>query len=148
MKWSLLLLIAVLLAACSSRTQLSETQTNSIQTPQATAGSYTNISAEELKDMIASKDGQSAPAFTLVNVHIPFEGEIAGTDLSIPYNEIEQNLDRLPLEQDARLVLYCRSGRMSTIASEKLAKLGYTNVMNLDGGMIAWEKAGLPLEGK
>ena len=90
--------------------------------------------------MLANKD------FIFVNVHIPFEGDIADTDLSIPYNEIEQNLDQLPAEKNAKIVLYCRSDRMSNMAAETLVGLGYTNIWNLDGGMVAWEKAGLPLE--
>jgi rhodanese-related sulfurtransferase len=35
---------------------------------------------------------------------------------------------------------------MSMIAAEELVKLGYTNIWNLDGGMVAWEKAGQPIE--
>ena len=83
-----------------------------------------------------------AKNFPLINVHIPYEGEIASTDTLIAYNEIDQHLDRLPADKTASIVLYCRSGRMSTIAAEQLVKLGYTHIFNLDGGMIAWEKAG------
>jgi rhodanese-related sulfurtransferase len=103
-------------------------------------GAYTDASVAELQNMLENKD------FVFVNVHIPFEGDIAGTDLSIPYNEIEQNLSLLPAEKDAKIVLYCRSGNMSSIAAETLVGLGYTNVWNLKGGMVEWEKAGLPLE--
>ncbi len=104
-------------------------------------GSYTRVSPTELQAMLNNKD------FTFVNTHIPFEGNIPNTDLSIPYNEIDQNLDRLPADKDAKIVLYCRSGVMSTIAAETLVKLGYTNMWDLAGGMIAWEETGLPLEG-
>lgn len=100
---------------------------------------YRNISVEELDAMMADKD------FVLVNTHIPFEGDIPGTDLSIPYNEIDQRLDELPAP-DAKIVLYCSTGGMSTAAAERLAELGYTNLYQLDGGFNAWEQAGLPLE--
>lgn len=105
-------------------------------------GAYTNVTAEELHAMLQNKD------FVFINVHIPYEGNIAGTDLSIPYNEITapDNLAKLPADKDAKIVLYCRSGRMSAIAAEALVSLGYTNVWNLAGGMVAWEKAGYPLE--
>lgn len=135
----LVFLIGVaVLAACQSAPAPVEV---SDQSGDVLGGTYTDISVPELQAMLAEKD------FTFVNVHIPFEGDIPDTDLSIPYNEIEQNLDQLPAEKDAKIVLYCRSDRMSTIASEKLVELGYTNVWNLTGGMVAWEQEGLPLEG-
>ncbi len=106
--------------------------------------SYANINAEELNAMLKNKD------FVFVNVHIPFEGDIADTDLSIPYNEITEAADlvQLPTDKDAKIVLYCRSGRMSAIASEELVKLGYTNIWNLEGGMVAWERAGYEIQDK
>jgi rhodanese-related sulfurtransferase len=92
--------------------------------------------------MLESKD------FLFVNTHIPYEGEIAGTDAFIPYDELELYADQLPADQGAKIVLYCRSGRMSEIAATALAQQGYSNVYELDGGMIAWEEAGLPLIGR
>ncbi|MFN8482449.1 MAG: rhodanese-like domain-containing protein [Anaerolineae bacterium] len=102
-------------------------------------GSYRKVAPTELNNMLASKD------FAFVNVHIPYEGDLAKTDASIPYNEIAKNLTKLPADKNAKIVLYCRSGRMSTEAAQELVKLGYTNVYNLDGGMIAWEQAGYPV---
>lgn len=135
-----LLLVAWLLPACNSTSTLVPGEEVVGQRVSVAGGFYTDVSVAELQTMLANKD------FILVNVHVPFEGEIAGTDLSIAYNEIEQNLGMLPAEKDAKIVLYCRSDRMSRIAAETLIDLGFTNVWNLDGGMVAWEQAGLPLK--
>ena len=100
---------------------------------------YADIGPSELSAMLQAKD------FTFVNTHIPYEGEIADTDAFIPYNELDRYAAEFPSDKDAKIVLYCRSGRMSSIAAEALAGLGYSNLFNLDGGMIAWEETGLPL---
>ncbi|MEW6569756.1 MAG: rhodanese-like domain-containing protein [Nitrospirota bacterium] len=102
-------------------------------------GSYWNMDVHELRDVLRNKD------FLFINVHTPYEGEIEQTDLFIPYNQIEQNLDKLPADKDAKIILYCRTDRMSVIAAEVLVKKGYTNVWNLKGGMIEWVRAGYPL---
>ena len=108
----------------------------------ANADGYYTMDVQQLHTQLRSKD------FVFVNVHIPFEGNIAATDLSIPYDEITQpdNLALLPADKDARIVLYCRSGRMSAMAATDLAALGYKNVWDVPGGFHAWEAAGFPVE--
>jgi rhodanese-related sulfurtransferase len=133
-----LILGSILLAACSSTPTPISGEVVGEKVPVA-GGEYTNVTVDELETMLESKD------FVFVNVHIPFEGDIPNTDLSIPFNEIDQNLDQLPEDKDAKIVLYCRSDSMSNTASETLVALGYTNVWNLDGGFNAWKAAGLPM---
>ncbi|MEP7359415.1 MAG: rhodanese-like domain-containing protein, partial [Anaerolineales bacterium] len=87
--------------------------------------------------------------FIFVNTHVPYEGELASTDEFIPFEASgPQRVGEYPANKDAKIVLYCRSGRMSTIVAAELVAAGYTNVWNLAGGMIAWEQAGLTLIGK
>jgi rhodanese-related sulfurtransferase len=139
----MLAVLALVVTSCSSNEATPaagvglEEQTQTV--PVGDAGSYTDVSVEGLALMMEEE------SFPLVNVHIPYEGEIEGTDLFIPYNEIEQNLEQLPEDKDTRIVLYCRSGSMSAQAAETLVELGYTDVWNVDGGMIAWENSGRPL---
>ncbi len=105
----------------------------------APGGSYTSVPPARLMEMLEAKD------FVLVNVHVPYEGEIQGTDLFIPYDQVASQVGKLPAAKDAKIFVYCRSGRMSTIAATTFVGLGYTNVWELDGAMIAWEKAGYQL---
>ncbi len=140
---SLIVTAALLLAACGSPAPAVEATSleEAGRQVETNGGVYKDITVNELKGL-----QQSSNDFLLVNTHIPFEGDLPGTDLSIPYDEIAQNLDQLPADKDAPIVLYCRSDRMSTIAAETLVGLGYTNDYNVDGGMIAWEQAGYDLK--
>ena len=97
---------------------------------------FTTLDSAELATMLQNKD------FFFVNVHIPYEGEIDGTDALIAFDKIAENLDKLPSDKSAKIVLYCRSGRMSEIAALELSRLGYTQVSHLSGGMIDWEASG------
>ena len=133
MKKLLFLFLLSLVTACQSNPATE-------QAVSVAGSSYKNVSVTELASILKTKD------FVLINVHIPFAGNIVDTDLSIPYDEVEQNVFQLPTDKNAKIVLYCRSGRMSEIAAEKLTSLGYTDIWNLKGGMLEWEQAGYVLE--
>ena len=100
---------------------------------------YENNSVDRFVKMMSDKD------FVLINVHIPYQGEIAETDLLIPFNAIDQHKNELPKDKDARIVVYCMAGPMGDIAAEKLVRMGYTRVIHFQGGLRAWKKTGRPL---
>ena len=120
---------ALLLAACTPAVS---------DLAQNDAGVY-QMTAEQLAQAQEKQD------LVLVNVHVPYAGDIPGTDLSIPYAEVTEKLDQLPGKDDV-IVLYCLSGGMSDFASKELAALGYSQVYDVVGGMNAWEAAGFDLE--
>lgn len=84
------------------------------------------------------------PEAFVVNVHVPYDGEIPGTDAFIRYDRIA-GASELPHDRGVDILLYCRSGRMSEMAAQSLIAAGHTNVAHLDGGMAAWAAAGLDL---
>ncbi|MGQ0843103.1 MAG: rhodanese-like domain-containing protein [Sporichthyaceae bacterium] len=82
---------------------------------------------------------------TVINVHVPNEGEIAGTDAHIAYDSIVGD-SRLPKNKAAALLIYCRSGNMSAESGRALLAAGYTDVVELRGGFNAWKASGRSLE--
>jgi rhodanese-related sulfurtransferase len=144
--WPLIVALAALLVmtgACGSdstdedATQAAPTALG--QRVETEGGSYVNVTPQELQSMLSGDD------FLLVNVYAGDMGEIEGTDLFIPYDQITGRQGELPSQRESQIVLYCRRGRSSVIAATTLLSLGYTDVWNLDGGMTAWEEAGYPL---
>ena len=122
----------ILVSACAAPQRATQKRQATVK---KNADGYYDISVEQLADMMYKE------SFTLVNVHIPYEGDIPETDLSIPFDKVTDHQDKLP-DKNAPIVLYCRSGSMSTKAARDLVALGYTNIMEVDGGMRAWAAAG------
>ncbi len=133
------LFLMALVTACDDNAAKSVAATPHGTRVETTGGAYTEVTPQELRTLLANKN------FSLINVHIPYEGEIERTDAVIPYNEIDKIIDKLPSDKNAMVVLYCRSGPMSQKATEALVKLGYANVWKLDRGMVGWKEAGLPI---
>ncbi len=72
-----------------------------------------------------------------------YDGRIAGSHL-LPLPMLALRLDELP--RDTPIVCVCRSGNRSGVAAEQLARQGFTEIINLAGGMIGWASAGLPTQ--
>ena len=100
---------------------------------------YQNISVDRFVKMMEHKD------FVLIDVHIPYAGEIPETDLLIPFNDIKQHKNELPDDKNTKIVVYCMSGPMGYVAAEKLVGMGYRRVIHFQGGMVSWKRSGKSL---
>ena len=95
---------------------------------------YVEITATEAKKIMDNGDD-----YVVLDVREQNEfnaGHIPGSIL-IPYTQIDAKAETMLPNKDKQILVYCRSGRRSKIASESLAKLGYTNVKEF-GGIIDW----------
>jgi rhodanese-related sulfurtransferase len=94
-----------------------------------------SIDAKALKDKMLN-----AESFLLIDVREPWEHEafnIGG--LLIPMNSFFKNLHLIPTDQP--VILYCQKGIRSGLVIQRLQqKYNYPNVINLTGGMDAWQK--------
>ncbi|MDG6774400.1 rhodanese-like domain-containing protein [Thiomicrorhabdus sp. ZW0627] len=72
------------------------------------------------------------------------DGSIANA-VNISVTDLAKNLDRISVEKDAPILVYCMTGARSSRAASILVKSGFTNVYNLSGGITAWKNAGLPV---
>ncbi len=66
----------------------------------------------------------------------------------IPFPDFLNDLDQLPADERAAIVVACASGHRGAMAEMALALMGYTDARNLNGGVGAWQSAGLPLSGQ
>lgn len=68
-----------------------------------------------------------------------------GEALNISVSEIDSNMNKMPKDKETSILVYCQTGARSSKAAARLAKEGYQNVFNLNGGIAAWQTAGLPV---
>lgn len=121
-KWIFLLLAALLLSACGQTEEKGGEEV------------YMNITAEEAKRIMDTREG-----YIILDVRTQEEydqGHIPGAIL-IPNTEIEEKAEEILTDKDQLILVYCRSGRRSKLASEILVELGYTNIREF-GGIIDW----------
>lgn len=100
-----------------------------------TGSTFSELSADQFNMALADETTY------VINVHVPYEGEIDDTDALIAFDEIAESTD-LPSDLDQPILLYCQTGRMSKIAATTLIRMGYTDVGHLVGGMRAWLQPG------
>lgn len=84
------------------------------------------------------------PETYTLDVHVPEQRHIEGTDAFVPYDAIREHRELLP-DADTPIAIYCRSDGMSREVTEVLVEMGYGEVHHLRGGIRAWTDADLPL---
>ncbi len=94
----------------------------------------------------AFAEAMAKPGTVTLNVLGPKAPSIPGTDLPIPFDELSARSSDLP-PASTELAVYCWSGHTSAFAVPVLERLGYTNIVELEGGMQAWQADGRKLVG-
>ncbi len=91
------------------------------------------------------------PELLLIDVRTPEEfraGHARGA-VNIPLDTLEPKaVAERCADRSGFVYIICQSGGRSTKACERMIKAGYANIVNVEGGTTAWEKAGLPVEKK
>jgi rhodanese-related sulfurtransferase len=72
-------------------------------------------------------------------------GHVPGA-INIPRGLLEFKIAKKVPDKNAKIVMYCKSGGRGCLSTCTLCRMGYKNVVNMDGGWKAWEKAGYPIE--
>src|SRR4026208_2382335 len=89
-----------------------------------------------------------AAGATLIDVREQVEwdaGHIPGAPLT-PLGQLDQAIAAAVPDKDTEIILQCRSGARSGRGTAQLMALGYTNVVNLTGGILQWEADSLPID--
>jgi rhodanese-related sulfurtransferase len=103
------------------------------------------ISPEEAHKLLT---GKNPPLLVDVRTTAEFESGHLKDALNVPLDEFQKGAYAEKIgepEKDNPILVFCRSGRRSGIVHDILVKDGYTNVRNVEGGIIAWKEAGLPV---
>lgn len=95
---------------------------------------FSIIKADRAKELMDSNE-----EYFLLDVRTQYEFDEAHIEgaVLIPYTEIEEKKESLPIDKDTLILIYCRTGRRSNIAAKTLVSLGYTNIYDF-GGITAW----------
>ncbi|OGO91936.1 MAG: sulfurtransferase [Coxiella sp. RIFCSPHIGHO2_12_FULL_42_15] len=102
----------------------------------------TQTTVSQVKKMLDNKE-----KFTFVDVREESEWEAGHLPHAIHLSKgvIERDIEKMIPDPNTKLVLYCGGGFRSALATDNIQKMGYKNVLSMDGGFSAWKEAGLPI---
>ena len=108
-----------------------------------------NLYANELWSVtqLKTKIDQSSEPLVLLDVRTTEEFETGRikNSINIPHEILLSNIDLVSQYNDEQLVVYCRSGKRASLVIEALEKNGFTNVVDIEGDILAWSEANYPL---
>lgn len=108
----------------------------------------TGMTREKIKVAEASKLIEAKAELQILDVRRPDEFDSGRLKNALLVTWGEEGFEKealAKLSKDKPVLVYCRSGRRSTAATEALKKLGFRQLHNLDGGITAWQEAGQPV---
>jgi rhodanese-related sulfurtransferase len=97
-------------------------------------------------DVKARLDGKENLAFVDVREDNEYAEDHARGARHIGRGVLERDVETLIPDKNTPIVLYCGGGFRSALAADNLRKMGYQNVVSMDGGIRAWREAGYPVE--
>lgn len=91
---------------------------------------------QELKQ----RETEAEKDYVLLDVREDYErSEFNIGGIHVPLGDLMASLDKLAPHKEEEMIVYCRSGKRSMMAQQLLSQSGFTNVRNLEGGMLAWQ---------
>ena len=135
----LLVLSAILSLACNGAGSNNNGNTTIGTRVSVNGGFYTNVNSSELNQMLKNKD------FILVNTDLIVTKAIPDTNVYTPMNEVLADLSLISQNKEEKIVIYCMVGANSSVVAAEFARMGYTAIYNLSGGIMEWEQQGYPV---
>jgi rhodanese-related sulfurtransferase len=134
---SLLGLLLLVLAACGGGT-------TGAAAPEAPAVDLSALpDSVDVATVAAIKDDPNVYVIDVREQWEYDEGHIPGITL-LPMGEVAARLSEIPTDKE--VIITCRSGNRSGQVADFLRQQGFDNVHNMEGGILAWEEAGLPVD--
>lgn len=110
------------------------------------------VAFAEIKNEAAAKVDEliKTGKYVVIDVRTPeeyAEGHIKGA-VNYDYysDDFEDSIEENLTDKDKSYIVYCRSGKRSLYSAQIMEELGYKNIINLEGGILAWQNAGKPVE--
>ena len=142
-QWMIIALIALTVAACGAPAAAPAPAADDAD-PAAAVDAPLELPADiDAKTLADIKDRSDVVVLDVREQWEYDEGHIPGV-VHIPMNDIPGRISEIPTDQT--VIVSCRSGNRSGQVASFLRNEGFTNIHNLNGGILAWQSAGLPVE--